>query len=103
MAAAATVPDRRDPAHYPPILYLPCTRQTPHPEELEVRYQRTEDGRQALLVYSALDRLQTCCGVDQPWFTFPTAELPRLHQNAPFDLVLMDLYVPEESRAGLRA
>jgi|SRR6476661_11024024 len=103
MADAATVPDRRDPAHYPPILYLPCTRETADPAELEVRYQLTEDGRRALLVYSALDRLQTCCGTDQPWFTYPTAELQRLHEHAPFDLVLMDLFVPQESRAGLRA
>lgn len=103
MCAAATVPDRRDPAHYPPILYLPCTRHTTDPEELEVRYQRTAAGLQALLVYSALDRLQTCCGADQPWFTYPTAELQRLHDHAPFDVVLMDLLVPEESRAGLRA
>lgn len=96
------VPDRRDPANYPPVLYLPCTEQVRDPRDLVVRYQTTQDGRRALLVYSALDRLQTCCGADQPWFMLPTERLEALHQLDPFDLVLMDLIVPEEARAGLR-
>lgn len=53
--------------------------------------------------YSALDRLITCCGDDQPWFTLPTAHLQTLHDVQAFDLVLLDLMVPEHSRAGLRA
>ena len=96
-------PDRRQPENYPPVLYLPCTEHVQDPRDLVVRYQTTADGRRALLVYSALDRLQTCCGTDQPWFMLPTERLEALHRLDPFDLVLMDLIVPEGSRAGLRA
>lgn len=88
---------------FPPVVYLPCTRHTSDLAELEVRYQLTKDGRRALLVYSALDRLHTCCGEDQPWFLFSTKGLQALHEVDPFDLVLMDLVVPEDARAGLRA
>ncbi len=95
--------DRRLPANYPPFLYLPCTRHTADLDDLEVRYQITRDGRRALLVYSALDRLHTCCGTDQPWLVLPTEKLQALHEHDPFDLVLMDIAVPEESRWGLRA
>lgn len=95
--------DRRQPENYPPVLYLPCTEHVQDPRDLVVRYQTTADGRRALLVYSALDRLQTCCGTDQPWFMLPTERLEALHQLDPFDLVLMDLVVPEGSRAGLRS
>ncbi len=49
---------------FPPVVYVPCTRHTAVPEELEVRYQTTKDGRRAVLVYSALDRLHRCCGDD---------------------------------------
>jgi len=60
---------------FPPVVYVPCTRHTAVPEELEVRYQTTKDGRRAVLVYSALDRLHRCCGDDQPWFLLPTERL----------------------------
>ena len=33
----------------------------------------------------------------------PTKGLQALHEVDPFDLVLMDLVVPEDARAGLRA
>lgn len=85
------------------MVYVPCTRHTADIWELEVRYQITDDGRRAVLVYSALDRLHTCCGEEQPWFLLPARGLQAMHELDPFDLVLMDLVVPEESRAGLRA
>ena len=34
---------------FPPVVYVPCTRHTAEPEELEVRYQTTKDGRRAVL------------------------------------------------------
>ena len=64
----------------------------------EAVYRTTKDGRTALLVYSALDRLHACCGEDQPWFGLPTHELQRLYDVRPFDVVYTDVYVPEERR-----
>lgn len=88
---------------FPPVVYVPCTRHTADVAELEVRHQTTQDGRRAVLVYSALDRLQTCCGEDQPWFLLPSRGLQAMHDLDPFDLVLMDMLVLEKARAGLRA
>lgn len=86
------------PADYPPILYVPCARHVSDPDDLEVDYRTTADGREALLVYSALDRLHRCAGPAQPWFLMPTVKLQELYAVRPFDLVLLDVVVPEEHR-----
>lgn len=86
------------PKGYPPILYIPSVREVEDPADLEVQYRRTKDGRTALLVYSALDRLMRCCGDEQPWFVLPTVELQRIWDVSPFDLVLLDLPIPEGER-----
>ena len=44
-----------------------------------------------------------CCGDEQPWFTLPTANLQTLWDAAPFDLVLLDLPIPEDQRQGASA
>ncbi len=90
--------NRQLPQDYPPILYIPCVRHVTDPADLEVQYRITKDGRSALLVYSALDRRLAGCGRDQPWVTLPTANLQTLWDAAPFDLVLLDLLVPESER-----
>lgn len=89
---------RQLPADYPPILYIPCAKEVSDPDDLEVVYRTTRDGRSAILVYSALDRLHKCSGSAQPWFTFPTARLQDLYDVEPFDLVLLDVVLPEELR-----
>lgn len=94
---------REIPKDYPPVVYVPCVRAVTDPADLEVVYRTTRDGRTALLVYSALDRLHRCAGEDQPWFVLATAQLQLLHDVRPFDLVLLDLVVPEEQRLGARA
>lgn len=86
------------PVDYPPILYIPCLEHVTDPDEIQVEYRTTRDGRTAILVYSALDRLHRARGADQPWFIFPTARLQDLHDVRAFDLVLLDVVVPEEHR-----
>lgn len=83
------------PADYPPILYVPCAHQVTDPEDLEVEYHTTRDGRSALLVYSALDRLHRCRGAGQPWFVLATTQLQLIYDTRPFDLVLLDVVVPD--------
>ncbi|SDI62600.1 hypothetical protein SAMN05444695_10996 [Rhodococcus triatomae] len=58
----------------------------------------TRDGRTAVLTYSALDRLKSCCGDDQPWLVAPSAFLEQLRAIRPFDLVLLDVEIPEHER-----
>ncbi|WP_309647185.1 SAV_915 family protein [Nocardioides sp.] len=86
------------PKDYPPFLYIPCLEHVRETAGAEAVYRTTKDGRTALLVYSALDRLHACCGEDQPWFGLPTHELQRLYDVRPFDVVYADVYVPEERR-----
>ncbi|PRX47000.1 hypothetical protein B0I33_10697 [Prauserella shujinwangii] len=82
----------------PPVVYLPCVEHVRNPQDAVVEYRRTNDHRVALLVYSALDRLQSCCGDDQPWVVCPTTMLAPLMQAVPFDLVLLDVVIPDGHR-----
>lgn len=43
---------------FPPVVYVPCHDAVSDANDAKVVYRRTNDGRQALLVYSALDRLK---------------------------------------------
>ncbi|WP_308198841.1 SAV_915 family protein [Rhodococcus sp. F64268] len=58
----------------------------------------TQDGRTALLAYSALDRLRKCCGSRKPWVAVPSTTLEALHTASPFDLVLLDIVMPDALR-----
>ena len=89
------------PKDYPPFLYIPCMEHVADGGQAAAVYRTTKDGRSALLVYSALDRLHACQGDDQPWFGLPLANLQQLHDVRPFDIVYTDVFVPEERRARL--
>ena len=47
----------------PPFLYVPCTAEVEHPEDAQLEYRRTRDGRTALLAYSALALLVGAAGL----------------------------------------
>jgi hypothetical protein len=85
----------------PPYVYVPCS---PIPEgatDLTVDLRRTQAGRLALLVYSALDRLIDNCGEHQAWTALPTSELERIRQATGFELILLDVCIPEHLRKGV--
>ncbi len=83
---------------FPPVVYVPCAPRDPGDEELTVDLRRTREGKLALLVYSALDRLVTCCGAQQPWVVLPTANLEEIREKTDFELILLDIEIPEEFR-----
>ena len=87
-----------DPADaFPPVVYVPCApAQTG--EELTIDLRVTRDGRLALLVYSAMDRLVKHCGPAQPWTVMLTKDLEQARLATGFELILLDLDIPE----GLR-
>ncbi|WP_245666029.1 SAV_915 family protein [Actinoplanes subtropicus] len=58
----------------------------------------TRDGRLALLVYSAMDRLIKHCGPAQPWTVMLTKDLEQARLATGFELILLDLDIPEELR-----
>ncbi|WP_245819663.1 SAV_915 family protein [Rhodococcoides yunnanense] len=88
------------PSDFPPVLYVPCHERVSDPSDARVLLGSTRDGRSSLLAYSALDRLRTCMGGNQPWIVIPTSYLSSLKVVAPFELVLLDVVVPERARAS---
>lgn len=89
-------------ADFPPVLYVPCIEETLDPADATVRLRTTRDGRTALLVYSALDRLRSGVGSDAAWMVIPIDRLVVLNELTPFDLVLLDVVVPEAERLATR-
>jgi hypothetical protein len=77
------------------MVYLPVTgRGDGRLAEVELR--RTNDGRTALLAYTAMDRLVSCCGPHQPWALMPTDRLGEIEQTQPYDVIYLDVAIPEE-------
>ncbi|MDI6104917.1 hypothetical protein QLQ12_40660 [Actinoplanes sp. NEAU-A12] len=92
-----------DPAHtFPPIVYVPCAPmqfgQEQGSGEMTIELRQTREGRLALLVYSAMDRLVAHCGPAQPWTILASEDLERVRLSTGFEMVLLDLDIPEELR-----
>lgn len=89
---------------FPPVVYVPCDQphgDAPGPDgevALEIRMRLTRDGRVALLAYSALDRFHEMVGRDTDWALLTHDGLDEVFSRQPFDLLLLDVEVPEESR-----
>lgn len=79
-----------------PAYYVPCLADGDG--QLRVALRTTKDGRTALLVYSALDRLRAGAG-DVPWALLTLADLQRVKDGTPFDVIYQDLRIPDEHRA----
>ena len=62
----------------PPVAYVPCAVDENDERHAVLRY--TNDGRIALLVYTALDRLHRCAG-DVPWALMDWAGLERIQED----------------------
>ena len=82
---------------FPPVVYVPCAP-AQVPEELTVDLRATRDGRLALLVYSAMDRLIAHCGPHQPWTVMLTKDLEQVRLATGVELILLDLDIPMEQR-----
>lgn len=88
-----------DTSSLPPVVYAPTIRED---DTTRIRMHRMADGRIALFVYSAIDRLQAQYGEDHPWVLISIPDLQRAHEAAPFDLLLLDreLYPSESPEAA---
>lgn len=81
----------------PPVVYAPTI-------ELEgatrIRMHEMRDGRTALFVYSAIDRLQAQYGDDAGWVLLSVDDLQKAFEQVPYDLLLLDreLYAEEGAR-----
>ncbi len=98
-SGSAATPDA-DGVQFPPVVYVPCNVASPEAGELSLDMRTMRDGRTALLVYSALDRLVHCCGHQQPWVVVWTAQLDEFDKTQPFDVILLDVEIPPEHQRG---
>lgn len=80
----------------PPVVYVACEVADDQSFTPELRW--SADGEATLLAYTALDRLITCCGENQPWAVLPTERLEDVRREVPFDAVVLDAEIPEEHR-----
>jgi len=88
----------------PPVLYVPAgqhsTTKSADGTEIysTIELRRTDDGRTALMVYSALDRLISCCGEHQSWVLVTSENLTKIHAAQPYDVILLDAALPQNLR-----
>lgn len=81
----------------PPVAYLPC-RLDDQGGVTEVMMAELDDGRIALMGYTALDRFFASCGSAHPWVLWKTEELESLRAVKHFDVAYLDVPMP----TGLR-
>ncbi|HEX6149360.1 SAV_915 family protein [Nocardioides sp.] len=84
----------------PPVVYVPTI--TDEDGANRLRMHELRDGRVALFVYSAIDRLEEQYGEGHPWALLSVPNLQLAHERAPFDLLLLDrdLHPREEAAHG---
>lgn len=80
------------------MVYLPVDLDETGAVE-NVRMVGLEDGRVALLGYTALDRFVRCCGEEQPWMLFDTEKLDELRGIKHFDVNYLDVPLPTQLRS----
>ncbi len=78
--------DTRPP--FPPVVYAPTREHADATQRLALH--RAHDGRVALFVYSALDRLTDFYDAGCPWVLLSVADLQAAHEQAPYDLLYLD-------------
>ena len=80
----------------PPVVYAPTI-------ELDgatrVRMHEMRDGRTALFVYSAIDRLQDQYGDDAAWVLLSVGDLEKAFAQVPYDLLFLDRALHPEDAA----
>ena len=75
---------------FPPVVYAPTLQPVGDGGEARLAMHRIADGRVALFVYSALDRLVSFYRADAPWVLLTVQDLQRAFDAAPYDLLFLD-------------
>ena len=75
---------------FPPVVSAPTTTR-PGDDARRLELVETNDGRTALFVYSAIDRLHEFYRPGAPWALLTIEDLQRAHDDEPFDLVFLDM------------
>ena len=87
--------ERRRELPMPPVVYVPCT---PGDDGIShLAYRNLDDGRVALLVYTALDRLIDLAG-DVHWALLDWDALQQAQDLQRYDIIIQDVRIPEDRR-----
>jgi hypothetical protein len=84
---------------FPPVVYAPVIETPEDPGVQRLKGHVMADGRTALFVYSAVDRLVTLYGDHVPWVLVTVESLQSAFDEVPYDLVFLDqaLHPSEDS------
>jgi hypothetical protein len=74
---------------FPPVVYAPTTT-VAGDDRLRLEMVVTNDGRTALFVYSAIDRLHEFYRAGAPWALLSVEDLQRAHEQEPYQLLFLD-------------
>ncbi|WP_353951960.1 SAV_915 family protein [Knoellia sp. S7-12] len=77
-------------ASFPPVVYVPTTDEA-EPAQRHIILHTLQDGRTALFVYSAPDRLRDMYLPDASWVLCDGAQLQKVQEQTPFDLLFLDI------------
>jgi len=75
---------------FPPVVYAPVVELPEEPGVQHLKMHTMADGRTAVFVYSAIDRLVDLYGDGVPWVLVDVATLQRAYDQAPYDLLFLD-------------
>lgn len=75
---------------FPPVVYAPVVETPEDPGVQRLKGHVMADGRTALFVYSAVDRLVTLYGDHVPWVLATVESLQSAFDEVPYDLVFLD-------------
>lgn len=75
---------------FPPVVYAPTTTVAGDDGVAHLELLELADGRTALFVYSAVDRLHAWWGEGAPWVLLSVEHLQRAYEAVPYDLLLLD-------------
>ena len=84
----------------PPVVYVPTM--TDEDGDNRLRMHELRDGRVALFVYSAIDRVEAQYGDGHPWALLSVPNLQTAYEQSPFDVLFLDreLYPQEKAARG---
>lgn len=85
-------------SEFPPTVFVPSRQVAAGDRELSLELRTLADGRTAMLAYTSLASLVGGCCEAQPWVSIRAERLAELREH--FDLVLVDVALPDDLRAG---
>ncbi|MQA10903.1 MAG: hypothetical protein GEU98_20575 [Pseudonocardiaceae bacterium] len=79
----------------PAYVYLPSPPIAEEASEFLVELRELPDGRNALLVYSSVEKLLAAYGDDQTWIRLDAQDLAHVRAYSELDVVLLDSTLPQ--------